>query len=490
LKFGPGDVRELAAEVLGQMNKADAVSPLTVALKDQNKRVRLLAVRALRNFSSEEAIKALIIGLKDPDGDVQQAAEKALIKAGPRACDSLRNACDDDDAAQLKSLTAEILDKIENAEQTIDAHDSLKTCERCNSLFKTSEQDANEDFCGKCLNELNEAELAEHTEDVHYSLKTCPRCNSLFEAYDASQALCKKCINEQNAAKVDAALGLLTCEYCNKKFKPKNKDQRFCSQSCSSKAGHEMRTKREELVPAPLEQREGPTVVHVPSARRGDLSARQCEYCKKEFKPHGYTQRFCSLSCLTRSSKGQVKVHKSCLRCGFEFESGVDEELCSLCNFELNKVAYLLNKGISRKFCESCNKEYYPTGLNQRFCSTSCSVKARREMRTKREVPTRRTLMPHKDMVEARQDSQSLIERVTDTAEILSTIEQAQKTADVQQEGSYTEVQSQEDDTKNRAQVDTKRPSDSPEELAKVIQDRINDAFRRRAAAQSAGYSL
>ena len=53
------------------MNKKEAVSPLTAALHDKKKRVRLSVVRALSNFSTDEAIRALISGLKDPTLAVQ-----------------------------------------------------------------------------------------------------------------------------------------------------------------------------------------------------------------------------------------------------------------------------------------------------------------------------------------------------------------------------------------------------------------------------------
>jgi superfamily II DNA or RNA helicase len=206
--------------------------------------------------------------------------------------------------AHLKDITAKILDKIKK-EQTEDAHYNLKACERCNSLFETSDRDINEEFCSECQSEINDAECADQTEDGHYSLKACERCNSLFEQHDAGQVFCKKCINEQNAAGVDAALGLKNCAYCTRKFKPKNENQRFCTQSCSSKAEPETRSKREVPVPPSSAQRVGPLKGHVnakPSARRSDLSARQCEYCKKTFKPYTTTQRFCSLRCSTLSS--------------------------------------------------------------------------------------------------------------------------------------------------------------------------------------------
>ncbi len=318
LKFSSADVRELAAEVLGRMINVDAVFPLTEALGDQDKLVRLSAVRALANLGTPKAIKALIIGLRAPNSDVQQAVKAALIKAGPQACRPLRDACDDSDV-RIRKPAAEILSKIENAQQTEDRRYSVKICERCNCLFKTSEQDENEEFCSKCLSELNDVEHPEQAEAARYSLKTCVRCNSLFETDigDASEVLCKKCRGEQDRNRV-------------------------------------------------------------------------CKYCLKTFKPRSKKQRFCSLRCLKAS-----------------IEAGINQE-----DLELPAPA------------------------------------------------------PHDYVL---------------PADILSKIEQSQKAADVLQEGPYTEVQSQVDDTKNRLEVDTNRPSDSTEDLAKVTQDRINDVFKRRA---------
>ena len=251
LKSGSADVRELAAEVLGRMTN-DAVSPLTGALRDRNKLVRLSAVRALDNLGTDEAVRALISGLRDPDWDVQQAAKKALIKAGPQACDSLRDACDDRDV-RIKKLAAEILSNL------------VKTCVRCNSAFETTKRDADKVLSNKCMPELDSA-----------------------------------------ARSVD--LPIRVCVYCKKTFEPNSENQRFCSTSCASK-GSAAESKREELVQTPPTD-EGPVVVHVAEqsgAGQFDRLPRRCEYCNKFFKPNRENQRFCSASC---SSKGSATGSK------------------------------------------------------------------------------------------------------------------------------------------------------------------------------------
>jgi HEAT repeat protein len=77
LKFGSADVRELAAEVLGRMNNVDAVSPLTDALGDQDKLVRLSAVRALENIG-KPAYPLIVHGLKFGSADVRELAAEVL----------------------------------------------------------------------------------------------------------------------------------------------------------------------------------------------------------------------------------------------------------------------------------------------------------------------------------------------------------------------------------------------------------------------------
>jgi uncharacterized membrane protein YkvA (DUF1232 family) len=121
------DVRKLAATILGRMGKKEAIIPLISTLKEKDNLVRLSSVRALGSISIGEdrdsvkrwRLNALVRSLRDPDWDVQQAAKIALIKAGPLACDSLRDACGDRDALMRKSA-AEILSKIEQSQRTAD----------------------------------------------------------------------------------------------------------------------------------------------------------------------------------------------------------------------------------------------------------------------------------------------------------------------------------------------------------------------------------
>ena len=125
-------------------------------------------------------------------------------------------------AARIRSLNADILGKSKHGQQPEDVHlSSTKTCERCNSLFETSEQDANEVLCIKCLSELSAA--------------------------------------------TDVVLGVRTCLYCGKKFKPDDVSSLtgFCSASCSAKALSEANAEQHHVVPIQPAAYDGPDVVNV-----------------------------------------------------------------------------------------------------------------------------------------------------------------------------------------------------------------------------------
>ena len=249
LKSSHADVRKLAVEALGRMKSEGAVPLLTRALQDHTKPVRLSAISALGNFSTPGAIEALKTALTDPDRDIQEAARKALLPAGPEACDAVRGTCDDENA-RLKKLTADILGKTEYSQQTHDIqHDKphVKTQAQADNARENPETPRSNwlDLAAriKSLNAdiLGKSKQAQQTEDVHLSsTKTCERCNSLFEPseQDANEVLCIKCLSELSVAATDVVLGVRTCLYCGKKFKPDDASSvtGFCSASCFTKA--------------------------------------------------------------------------------------------------------------------------------------------------------------------------------------------------------------------------------------------------------------
>lgn len=72
------DVREDAADALGEIGDARAVEPLIAALGDPDDDVREAAAEALGNIGDPRAADPLRAALNDPVGGVRTEAEKAL----------------------------------------------------------------------------------------------------------------------------------------------------------------------------------------------------------------------------------------------------------------------------------------------------------------------------------------------------------------------------------------------------------------------------
>jgi len=74
------DVREAAADALGEIGDPRAVEPLIAALGDPDGDVREAAAEALGTIGDPRAVGPLTAALKDPSGGVRQEAEKALAR--------------------------------------------------------------------------------------------------------------------------------------------------------------------------------------------------------------------------------------------------------------------------------------------------------------------------------------------------------------------------------------------------------------------------
>jgi HEAT repeat protein len=72
------DLREQAAEILGEIKDPRAVPPLVAALEDKESSVRKYAAAALGEIKDSRADQPLIAALKDSGSDVRQAAANAL----------------------------------------------------------------------------------------------------------------------------------------------------------------------------------------------------------------------------------------------------------------------------------------------------------------------------------------------------------------------------------------------------------------------------
>lgn len=85
------NIREAAANTLGEIGANAAVPHLIEHLDDQSAWVRIAVARALEKINDKTAVAALIDHLDDSDSDVQTAVRDALRKIGtPQAKRALR----------------------------------------------------------------------------------------------------------------------------------------------------------------------------------------------------------------------------------------------------------------------------------------------------------------------------------------------------------------------------------------------------------------
>lgn len=108
------NIRQAAAEALGQIKDPRAVESLIGALKDEDWFVRATAAGALGEIKDPSAVPALLAALRDKDGDVGGWAAWALgqIKdpsAVPALCEALR-----DEKWQVRPMAAGALGKIKD----------------------------------------------------------------------------------------------------------------------------------------------------------------------------------------------------------------------------------------------------------------------------------------------------------------------------------------------------------------------------------------
>jgi HEAT repeat protein len=111
LRLGHVEVRQRAAEVLGQLGDARAVEPLIEALRlDADASVRAAAARSLGLLKALAAKATLLEALNDPDPDVGGAAAQALAELGEKGetTDALLAALRDSDPGK-RADTAQAL---------------------------------------------------------------------------------------------------------------------------------------------------------------------------------------------------------------------------------------------------------------------------------------------------------------------------------------------------------------------------------------------
>ncbi len=114
-----GEVRQVAAEALGEMGDARAVKPLIAVLQDEDAEVRWTAARALGRLGDNRAFGPLVTLLEDGDRDVRLATVAALGELrDDRAVSFLSNALLDGDH-QVRRAVIRALGAIWNFEELI-----------------------------------------------------------------------------------------------------------------------------------------------------------------------------------------------------------------------------------------------------------------------------------------------------------------------------------------------------------------------------------
>jgi HEAT repeat protein len=103
------DLRQAAAEVLGQIGDPRAIRALAVVLRGRGKRARRAAAQALGQIGGPRAVEPLIAALEDQDSDVRQAAAEALRKIGSLALNPLAAALQGSNNRSVHEAAASVL---------------------------------------------------------------------------------------------------------------------------------------------------------------------------------------------------------------------------------------------------------------------------------------------------------------------------------------------------------------------------------------------
>lgn len=80
-KLGDSKLRGEAIELLGEIGDKKGIGPLSEALSDKSREVRIKAVKALRRMGGKEAEEALLMALNDNDPEVRKEAILAVVNS-------------------------------------------------------------------------------------------------------------------------------------------------------------------------------------------------------------------------------------------------------------------------------------------------------------------------------------------------------------------------------------------------------------------------
>jgi HEAT repeat protein len=92
-----------AADLLGEMQAAEAEGPLAELLKHDDDRVRRAAANALAKIGTPKAVQGLHVALRDTSPDVRkQAAAGLALRKGQKSANTLSRALDDEGDAEVQ----------------------------------------------------------------------------------------------------------------------------------------------------------------------------------------------------------------------------------------------------------------------------------------------------------------------------------------------------------------------------------------------------
>ena len=120
--------------------------------------------------------------------------------------------------------------------------------------------------------------LKDNEGDGYAVFKTCPKCGAVWKSNKHSKScLCKRCAILESLERVRRKKGkIIVCPYCGEKFISIHEAKHCSKQKCKYK--------------------------HVVSLALRKWGMRKCERCGKEFSPKDKNQRFCCMSCASRSN--------------------------------------------------------------------------------------------------------------------------------------------------------------------------------------------
>lgn len=97
-----------------------------------------------------------------------------------------------------------------------------------------------------------------------------------------------------------------------------------------------------------------------------------CSYCSRSFLSRKKDKKFCSSSCYN-NFRNFNRITVICNNCSEEFFSSKKSLISKFCSVKCCREYKLYSGKLRPKYCETCNLEFRPKVVSQRFCSYLCS---------------------------------------------------------------------------------------------------------------------